>query len=161
MMGQGFSDSDGEGDGEGMDTPNRLARFKTAFVPEEGLRLTGQSMPRRRLQHSLRCAVQGLVETWKTQPNFRLHVLFGISVTAAGLWCSLAPSEWLWITFSIGLVLFAELMNTAVERLVDLIVGIAPHPVARFVKDVSAGAVLVCVMLACVIGWLTFLPHLK
>ena len=77
-----------------------------------------------------------------------------------GVVCHLTLTEWLWISFAIGLVIFAELMNTAIEDTVDLVVGLRPDPLARRVKDVSAGCVLVAAILAVLIGLLTFLPHL-
>lgn len=149
-----------DGPGEGTANGNRLARLKTAYVPEHALRIGGRDVTSRRLVVAIRCAVQGLIEVWKTEANFRLHVLFGVGVTVAGVWCGLTPAEWLWISLSVGLVIFAELMNTAIERLVDLAAGLSPNPAARFIKDVTAGAVLVCALLACVVGWLTFIPHL-
>ena len=105
-------------------------------------------------------ALRGLLDAWRTQPNLRLHVFFGGAVVAAGAWVRLSLTEWLWISFSIGLVIFAELMNTAIEQTVDLVVGLRPDPLARRVKDVAAGCVLASAILAATIGALTFLPHL-
>ena len=111
-------------------------------------------------RQSLRCAVEGWRQAWQTQPNLRLHVYAGIGVTLLGLWCRLLIMEWLWIAFAVGVVLFAELMNTAIEQTVDLVVGLRPDPLARRVKDISASCVLVAAVLAVVIGALTFVPHL-
>ena len=109
---------------------------------------------------SLRDALQGLRDAWSTQPNLRLQTYVAAGVIALGCWLGLSPLEWLWVSFAIGLVIFAELMNTAIEQTVDLAVGLAPDPLARQVKDIAAGCVLVSVALAVVIGLLTFLPHL-
>ena len=118
-------------------------------------------VPRRRsLVRSLQCALRGLADAWESEPNLRMHVYFGAWIVALGVWTRLSVSEWLWVVFAIGLVVFAELMNTAIEQTVDLVVGLRPDPMARQVKDVAAGCVLVASLVAALIGGLTFLPHL-
>ena len=115
---------------------------------------------RRTTWQALRCALQGLAEAWRTQPNLRLHVSVGGGVIALGAWRHLSVVEWLWVSFAIGLVIFAELMNKAIEQTVDLVVGLRPDPLARQVKDLAAGCVLAAACLAVVIGVLTLGPHL-
>ena len=110
-------------------------------------------------RHVLRRAVQGLRDAWTSQPNLRLHAYVGVCVIALGVWFRLALIEWLWITFAIGLVIFAELMKTAIEQTVDLVVGLSPDPLARQVKDVAVGCVLAAAILAVVIVALTLGPH--
>jgi diacylglycerol kinase len=83
-----------------------------------------------------------------------------VAVVALSAWLQLVVIEWLWISFAVGLVLFAELMNTAIEQTVDLVVGPRPDPFARQVKDIAAGFVLVAAVIAVVIGVLTLGPHL-
>ena len=95
-----------------------------------------------------------------TQPNLRLQAVIGAAVLAVSAWLRLSPMEWLWISFAIGLVIFAELMNTAIEQTVDLVVGGQFDPFARRVKDVAAGLVLTAAVIALVIGVLTLGPHL-
>jgi undecaprenol kinase len=109
---------------------------------------------------ALRCALAGWREAWATQPNFRLHVFAGLAVLGISAWLRLSVLEWLWISFAVGLVIFAELMNTAIEQTVDLVVGPVLDPLARRVKDVAAGFVLVAAVIAVVIGILTLGPHL-
>ena len=110
--------------------------------------------------HSLRCALRGLRDAWATQPNLRIHVFVGSGVIALSAWLRLSLLEWLWISFAVGLVIFAELMNTAVEQTVDLVVGLRPDPLARQVKDIAAGFVLVAAVIAVAVGVLTLGPHL-
>ena len=141
---------------------NRLAHVLNPFSsPQPSGRATPAKHPRRRrsLTRSVQCALRGLLDAWESQPNLRMHVYFGSWVVALGVWSRLVLNEWLWITFAIGLVIFAELMNTAIEQTVDLVVGLRPDPMARQVKDVAAGCVLVASLLAAAIGCLTFLPH--
>ena len=109
---------------------------------------------------SVRCALQGLLEAWRSQPNLRVHAGAALGAIALSAWLRLSLLEWLWVSFAIGLVLFAELMNTAIEQTVDLAVGLRPDPLARQVKDIAAGCVLVAATLAILIGALTFGPHL-
>ena len=108
---------------------------------------------------SLRCAWEGLREAWRTERHLRFHSFAAFVVIVVGTWCHLALVEWLWVVFAIGLVFFAELMNTAIEQTVDLVVGHRPDPLARQVKDVAAGCVLVAAMISVAVGVLTFGPY--
>ena len=138
---------------------NRLASLKPIPPGGTGVFVTARRRPTRTRRQSLQCAVQGLRDAWDSQPNLRIHVYVSLLATGVGFWFHLALIEWLWISFAIGLVIFAELMNTAIEQTVDLAVGLAPDPLARQVKDIAAGCVLVSVLLALVIGVLTFGSH--
>lgn len=140
-------------------THNRITPLLTP-MKSTGILVTAKPHKARTRRQAVRFALQGLWETWISEPNFRLHICFGTAAITLGLWVKLSMAEWLWISFAIGLVIFAELMNTAIEQTVDLVVGLRPDPLARRVKDVSASCVLVAAVLAVVIGSLTFLPHL-
>ena len=141
---------------------NRLSQLKSSSFPQTAVWVTGKRTgSSRTLLQAVRCALRGLLDAWRSQPNLRLHVVFGAAISAAAVWCRLTSPEWVWVSFSVGLVVICELLNTAMERLVDLTVGVAPDPAARFIKDVAAGMVLVAVMLAVAIGLLIFLPHLQ
>jgi diacylglycerol kinase len=109
---------------------------------------------------AVRFALRGLREAWQTQPNIRLHVTLIPAILALGVWLQLTRLEWLGVSFAISLVLFAELMNTAIEQMVNLVVGLRPDPLARHVKDVAAGCVLLAAFIALLIGVFTFGPHL-
>jgi undecaprenol kinase len=130
-------------------------------LPETDVLLPPPALPfrRRSWRRSFLDACQGLVDAWQTQRNLRFHVYAGCAVIAAGAWCGLALIEWLWVSFAIGLVIFAELMNTAIEQTVDLVIGPRIDPLARRVKDIAAGCVMVAALIAVVIGCLTFGPH--
>lgn len=145
-------------DGDAPIIGNRLPESSPTVLKGTGIRVT--SRPYRARRQSFRFALEGLWDAWKTQPNFRLHVYAGTCITVLGWWVRLSIPEWLWVSFAIGLVIFAELMNTAIEQTVDLVVGLRPDPLARRVKDLSAGCVLIAAILAAVIGMLTFLPYL-
>lgn len=111
-------------------------------------------------RHAVRFAWQGLLEAWKTQPNLRLHVGVAVTAVSLGLWLHLSRIEWLLVSCAIGLVIIAELINTAIERTIDLVVGSQPDPLARQIKDIAAACVLAAVCLAVTIGVFTFGPHI-
>lgn len=91
------------------------------------------------------------------QQNMRVHLVSTILVIIAGFWTKLSITEWLIITLVIALVLGTELVNTAIESVVDL-VSPEYHPLAKQAKDVAAGAVLVFAMASVIIGILIFFP---
>lgn len=111
----------------------------------------------RRLIKSFGYALAGIGYTVKTQGNFRIHVLAILVVLLAGWYADLGRADWLWILLAIGLVLAAELLNTAVELLVDLVSPEYNEKAGR-VKDIAAGAVLVAAVIAAAIGGIIFIP---
>jgi len=112
-----------------------------------------------RLTKSFGFAAAGIRHTFKTQPNFKIHTIFCILVISAGLFLKLATFEWLWILVAISMVLVSELINTAIEVLVDL-VSPEYNKKAGIVKDAAAGAVLVAAIIAVAIGMTIFLPKI-
>ena len=138
---------------------NRLAQASQTPLKGTAILVTSRPYRAKTLHQATRFALQGWCEAWRTQPNLRVHAFVGTCVILMGLWCRLSLTEWLWVVFAIGLVIFAELMNTAIEQTVDLVVGLRPDPLARRVKDVSAGCVLIAACLAFLISCFTFLPH--
>lgn len=96
-------------------------------------------------------AFDGFADAWRTQPNLRIHAVVAVVVIGAGLVARLPLLAWTAIAFAIALVVAAELVNTAIEALVDL-ASPAEHPLARRAKDVSAAAVLVSVLGAVAVG---------
>ena len=104
-----------------------------------------------------RYAFQGLTYAFGTQINFRVHVLAACVAVVLGYYFELTTLEWIWILSAILVVLIVELLNTAIEVLVDLV---SPdyHPKAGIIKDVSAGAVLLTAIFAVVVGLFIFVP---
>jgi diacylglycerol kinase len=111
----------------------------------------------RRLIKSFGYALAGIGYTVKTQMNFKIHLTAIVAVLLTGWYFRLDSSEWLWIILAIGLVLVAELLNTAIELLVDL-VSPGFNAQAGKVKDIAAGAVLVAAVIAVCIGAVIFIP---
>jgi diacylglycerol kinase (ATP) len=101
-------------------------------------------------------AFQGIKTFFQTQYNAWIHTLAGVCVIVLGIVFKLTIPEWCWLIFAIGLVFITEMLNTAIEFLTDL-VSPEYHPLAKKVKDVAAGAVLVAAIIAVIIGVLVFL----
>jgi len=95
----------------------------------------------------------------KTERHMRLHVIIAVLALFLSWYLKIAVREWLMIIFSISLVIVLEMINTAIERTVDLYTG-EQHPLAKVAKDVAAGAVLVAALNALVIGAVVFLPKI-
>ncbi len=93
------------------------------------------------------------------QYNFYIHLSLAVLAILMGFLLDLSRAEWLWIVLAIGLVLAAEIFNTAIEKLTDLIHA-DKHPKAGQVKDLAAGAVLVLAITALLIGLIIFVPRL-
>lgn len=106
-----------------------------------------------------RWAGRGLWLVVRDEPNARVHLTALILVTIAGGLSDLSRSEWLAIVIVSGLVLVTEVLNTALERLVDLV---SPewNAVAGAIKDISAGAVLLASLTAVITGLIIFGPRL-
>ena len=142
---------------------NRIAQYLSASSAESAEPAVSKQVLHGRKRTRLdafRDAWNGLSDAWGSEPHLRLHVWIAAIVIGFGIWCSLSLLEWLWVFFAIGLVIFAELMNTAIEQMVDLVIGMKPDSLARQVKDMAAGCVLVAALIAVVIGGFTFGPYL-
>ncbi|WP_017811833.1 MULTISPECIES: diacylglycerol kinase family protein [Paenibacillus] len=105
-------------------------------------------------------AIEGVIATFRTERNFRVHVLATLAIIAAGWFFHVDVGDWMLLTLAIAMVLGAELMNTAVEAAVDLC---SPdwHPFAKKAKDAAAGAVLVASLAAAVIGAAVFIGPVR
>lgn len=102
---------------------------------------------------SLNCAIEGILWAVKTQRHMLVHLIAAILVMIVALVLRLTLYEFALLCLAITLVLFAELVNTAIEVVVDLV---SPdfHPLAQRAKDVAAGAVLLASVAALVLGYL-------
>ena len=103
-------------------------------------------------------AIDGLIHTIKHENNFRIHLSILTLTVIGGLYFKISMTEWLFITAISSMVLFAELINTAVENTLDWLEP-GHHDVVKIVKDVCAGAVLVTAIGALIMGILIFTPH--
>ncbi len=106
-------------------------------------------------------ASRGIAHTWGTQVNFRFQVLIGYLALAGGWLLRLPAWQMGGILFFTSLVLAAEVFNTAVEAVVDLVVGDEYRRLAGVAKDVAAGAVMVTAAAAFLFGLLVYPPRLS
>ncbi len=112
-----------------------------------------------RLRAAFGYAFAGIWYLFRTQRNAQIHFLIGVCVVLLGWLLGLERWEWLVLVLTIGMVLFAEGVNTAIEATVDVATS-RRHPLARIAKDVGAGSVLLCAIVSVIIGCILFLPHL-
>lgn len=108
---------------------------------------------------SVNCAVEGILWATRTQRHMRWHCLSAVAVVMVALFFRVSATDFMLLALAVTLVLFAELINTAVEVLVDL-VSPEYHPLARRAKDVAAGAVLVTALGAAVMGYFALSHYL-
>lgn len=113
----------------------------------------------KRRVRSFRYAFQGIGYLLREQPNARIHAAATLGVLLCGWWLGLSPWEWAVMLLCIGLVLAAEAINSAVEALVDL-VSPDHHPLAGKAKDLAAGAVLICALIAALAWAVIHIPKL-
>lgn len=104
-------------------------------------------------------AITGIRTAFATQPNVRIHLLIAIIVSTFGYFLGLSTEELIEIILLVGLVLVAEMINTAIEFACNAITTDI-HPEIKKAKDVAAGSVLVVSILAIIIGLIIFMPKL-
>ncbi len=119
----------------------------------------GPSFSFRRRMQSFGFAFKGIAFAFKTQHNLWIHLVAAIMAVGAGLLLNISRTEWLVIIFAIGFVMAAELVNTAIEHLVDLASPEWNEKAGR-IKDVAAGAVLIAAITALLTGLVIFIPKI-
>ena len=120
--------------------------------------MTGQSDVRR-VVRSFGFATAGIMTLLLTQPNARVHLVLGAGAASLAFWLGLSAVEWALLTLTVGLVLVAEAVNTAIEAAVDIATQ-SIHPLARQAKDIAAGGVLISAITAVIVGVALFGPRL-
>jgi diacylglycerol kinase (ATP) len=104
-------------------------------------------------------AGRGIGYFLRCEHNAWIHGAATIAVIGLGVGLHVSAADWRWLIVAIAMVLAAEALNTAFERLCDL-VSPDPNELVRIAKDVSAGAVLVLAIGAALIGLITFAPYI-
>ena len=105
-------------------------------------------------------AFKGIATAVKNERNLRLHLIAAVLVVVVGLYFSITTTEWIIVLLLIALVISLELINTAIEYLVDL-VSPQYHEKAGKIKDIAAGAVLVVAIVSVVIAVLIFWKYVE
>ena len=109
---------------------------------------------------SFQYAGQGVGYAFRTQRNFRIHLMIGAIALSLSLYFRLSAIACSIISLTISLVLVLELLNTALEAVVDLTVGSEFHQLAKIAKDCAAGAVLIAAIAALIIASVLLLPNI-
>lgn len=105
-------------------------------------------------------AFSGIMACCKNERNFRVQLLSAIIIISAGFFFNISSMEWTIILLCCGLVLSMEMINTAIEKLSNLLHP-SIHPEVRIVKDVAAGAVLLCSIISLVVAVIIFFPKIN
>lgn len=108
---------------------------------------------------SFRFAINGLLRVFKEEPNARIHLCSSLLVTALGFWLQLSMFEWILLVIVAGLVWVAEIINTAIERVMDFIQPGYDEKAGQ-IKDMAAAAVLISAIVAAVTGLFIFIPKI-
>jgi undecaprenol kinase len=104
-------------------------------------------------------AWRGIIYLIKTEHNARVHLTVIIIAIVSGALLEIEPAEWVVIAIVIGLVLVTELLNSAIEKLADIVEPELNKKIG-IIKDYSAGAVLVAAIISVVAGGVIFLPRI-
>jgi len=113
----------------------------------------------RRHHISFQNAYAGILWSFRTQPNFRVHLICSIIAVSLGLYFHITPVEMTIIVFTILLGLAGEMINTAIESVTDLVTS-EWHQQAKTAKDVSAGMMLIIATGAVVVAIFIFSPYI-
>ena len=113
----------------------------------------------KKLINSFKYAIEGFISSFKTERNMKIHISSMIIVILLGVYFKLTAIEWCLIAIVIALVICAELFNTAIETVVDM-VSPEKNPKAKLAKDISAAAVLSFAIGAAVVGIIIFVPKI-
>lgn len=109
----------------------------------------------KKMVESFNYAINGIIETVRTQRNMKIHIFAALCVLLACFLFDISKIEFLILAITITLVLGAEIINTAIEATIDMSTN-HYHPLAKIAKNASAGAVLVTAVNALLVGYIIF-----
>ena len=105
-------------------------------------------------------ALTGIITAFKEERNMRKHLVSAILVVLAGLIFRVSATEWLFLLMAVFLVIALEIVNSAIENVVDLASNYHFSMLAKNAKDMAAGAVLVVSCYAVITGMIVFIPKI-
>ena len=117
-------------------------------------------MKKKKMLKSFKEACKGIIYALRSERNFCIHFLGAAAALAASFYFKVEKVELLFVITAIFLVFIAEMLNTAIEAVVDLKTK-KIHPLARIAKNVAAGAVLCAALFALLIAYFVFAERLK
>ena len=113
----------------------------------------------KKLINSFKYAFTGIVTSFKTEQNMKIHVLIMILVIIVGIVLKVSALDWIILVIMFALVISAELFNTVIETVVDMIT-MEKNEKAKIAKDIAAGAVLVLAIGSVIVGLIIFIPKI-
>ena len=113
----------------------------------------------KKLINSFKYAIKGILSSFKTERNSRIHIFIMILVIIAGVILKINKYEWIACILCFAIVISGELFNTAIETVVDMVMPYK-NDKAKIAKDIAAGAVLTLAIGAAVIGVIIFVPKI-
>lgn len=111
------------------------------------------------LYRSFGYAFEGIASGIRKERNMKIHCTAIVLVVFAGIVFRITTIQWCICLLLFGLILALELVNTAIEAVVDLVTE-DKKPLAKLAKDTAAGAVLIAAIMAAVIGCVIFIPQI-
>lgn len=103
-------------------------------------------------------AWSGIITAVKEETHMKIHLMFAAVAIVFAFAFHVSVQEWIVLLLTIGVVISLEMVNTAIERVVDLVTK-EFHPLAKAAKDVAAGAVFVAAIMAVAVGFIIFWPY--
>lgn len=113
----------------------------------------------KKLINSFKYAIRGILSSFKTERNMKIHIFIMILVIIAGFILKINKYEWIACILCFAIVISGELFNTAIETVVDMVMPYK-NDKAKIAKDIAAGAVLTLAIGAAVIGVIIFVPKI-
>lgn len=113
----------------------------------------------KKLINSFKYAIQGILSSFKTERNMKIHIFIMILVIIAGFILKINKYEWIACIVCFAVVISGELFNTAIETVVDMVMPYK-NDKAKIAKDIAAGAVLVLAIGAAIVGVIIFVPKI-
>lgn len=114
----------------------------------------------RKLVDSFNYAIEGIIYAVRTQRNMKIHMVVSLLVLTACFLYDINKTELLIIAITVTMVIFAEMINTAVESAIDATTNYY-HPLAKIAKNTAAGAVLITAINAVIVGYIIFWDKLS
>lgn len=109
----------------------------------------------KKMVDSFNYAINGIIETVRTQRNMRIHLIAALCVLIACFLIDISKAEFLILCITVTMVLAAEVINTAIESTIDMAAN-HYHPLAKIAKNAAAGAVLITAINSLIVGYIIF-----
>ena len=114
----------------------------------------------KRLFKSFRYAIKGMAKTLREEQNLHIQFIVAIFVVVLGAYFSLTGMEWIALILVIGLVIIMEVVNSAIERVTDVLKP-RLNTYVKEIKDIMAAAVMLASIMAVLVGLIVFIPYVS